>query len=100
MVKIIEDRDGRILNAALEQAKTDGFQWITRDAVAEAAGVSPGTVNTAYGTMRELKRAVLQAAVDRGVLEVVAQGLADRHPIALEAPEDVRRAALAAMMSA
>lgn len=100
MVKIIEDRDGRILQAAIEQAKTDGYQWITRDAVAEAAGVSPGTVNTAYGTMPALKRAVLQAAVDGGVLEIVAQGLADRHPIVMNAPEDVRRAAAAAMVSA
>lgn len=99
MVKIIKDRDGRILNAALEQAKTDGFQWITRDAVAEAAGVSPATVNTAYGTMRGLKRAVLQAAVDRNVLEVVAQGLAERHEIVMNAPEDVRRRAAAAMVA-
>lgn len=35
-----------------------------------------------------------------GVLEIVAQGLADRHPIVMNAPEDVRRAAAAAMVSA
>lgn len=98
MVKIIEDRDGRILNAAIQLAKTDGYQWITRDAVAEIAGVAPATVNTAYGTMPALKRAVLQAAIEGSILEIVAQGMADRHPIVMEAPEGVRRAAAAAMV--
>lgn len=97
MVKVIENRDARILEAAIEAAKVEGYQWITRDRVAEAAGVSPGTVNTAYGTMPDLKRAVLRAAVERGIWEIVAQGLADRHPIIMDAPPEIRSNALAAM---
>jgi AcrR family transcriptional regulator len=100
MVKVIEDRDSRILDAAMECAEADGYQWITRGQVASAAGVSVGTINTAYGTMRELKRAVLTAAVERRNLALIAQGLADNHPIAAGAPSDVRRAAAAHLLGA
>lgn len=97
MVKVIEDRDERILEAAIELAKKDGYQWITRERVAAQAGVSPGTINTAYGTMPALKRAVLSAAVDRGIWEIVAQGLADRHQIVMDAPPEIRSNAAAAL---
>lgn len=99
MVKIIEDRDNLILNAAIELAQEDSFQWITRDAVAERAGVSPGTVNNAYGTIADLKRAVLRAAVERRILSIIAEALGVKHPIAMEAPEDLRKEALATLVA-
>lgn len=97
MPKVIEDRDGRILEAAIRLAEVDSFQWLTRDDVADKAGVSPGTVSNAYGTMRALKRAVLEEAVKRRILPIIAEGLGARHPIALAAPEDLRREALASI---
>jgi AcrR family transcriptional regulator len=90
MVKIIENRDGRILDAALRLAEADGYQWITREGVAAMAGVSPGTINNVFGTMRGLKRAVLTEAVKRRIIPIVAQGLGDRHAIVMDAPADVR----------
>lgn len=97
MANKIENRDENILEAAIECALADGYQWITRDGVAARAGVSPGTVNTAYTTMRDLKRAVLRTAVDRKILRIVAQGLADSHEIAVSAPPELKRAALASL---
>lgn len=82
------------MDAAITLAQAIGYQWITRDQVAEAAGVAAGTINNAFGSMVGLKRAVLQAAVERGIKEIVAQGMADGHPIARAAPAAVRRAAL------
>lgn len=93
MVKIIENRDERILDAALKLAEADGYQWITREAVAALAGVSPGTIHNVFGTMPDLKRAVLKAAVERRIIPIVAQGLGDRHAIVQDAPEDLRREA-------
>lgn len=87
------ERDGRILEAAVELAKepgTGGYQWITRDLVAERAGVSVGSVNNAFGRMVELKRAVMREAVSREIVEIVAQGLADGSPIAAAAPPDLK----------
>lgn len=99
MAKIIEDRDNRILNAAIELAKEDGYQWITRDAVAARAGVSPATINNVFGTMVDLKRAVLRAAVEREIVEIVAQGLADRHQIAQDAPSELKAQAALLMVA-
>lgn len=100
MVKIIIDRDNSILNAAIQLAEVDGYQWITREAVATLSGVSPGTVSNAYGTMRELKRAVLSAAIERRILPIVAQGLADGHALVRAAPEDIRKEAAALLLVA
>lgn len=93
MANVIADRDPRILNAAVDLAKDDHYNWLTRDAVAKAAGVSPATVSNAFGGMKELKRAVLREAVARPVVEIVAQGLADRHPIVLDAPDELKKRA-------
>lgn len=90
-----ERKRAALVDVGLQLAEVDGYQWLTRDGVARAAGVAAGTVSNLCGTMREFKRAVLQAAVDRNIPTIVAQGLADRHEIALAAPEDVKRAALA-----
>lgn len=96
MVKIIKNRDERILNAAIELAEADSFQWITREAVAERAGVSPATVSNAFGTVADLKRAVLSAAIERRLLPIIAEGWGARHPIIMDAPKELLREALAA----
>lgn len=99
MANILPDRDDRILTAAVELAKGIGYQWITRDQVAEAAEVSAGTVNNAYGSMVGLKRAVLRHAVDNAIVEIIAQGLADGHEIARGAPADLKARAAALMVA-
>lgn len=92
-----ERKRAALVSVGLRMAAVDGYQWLTRDSVAAEAGVAAGTVNNLFGSMVDFKRAVLQAAVDQGVLPVVAQGLADRHDIAVAAPETVKRAALATL---
>jgi AcrR family transcriptional regulator len=100
MVNVITGRDRLILDAAVELAKIEGYQWITREAVAERAGVAPATVNNAFGTMRDLKRAVLKEAVEKSIIEIVAQGLADGHAIARAAPEELRKLAAEKLIAA
>lgn len=86
-------RNTAILEAAIAEAKEQGYQWITREAVAKRAGVSVGSVSNAYERMVFLKRAVLRAAIDREILEIVAQGLADGSEIARGAPSDLKQRA-------
>lgn len=93
-----QGRNAAVLEAAVTLAKAEGYQWITRDAVAKAAGVSAGSVNNAFRTMRELKREVLREAIKRQIVEIVAQGLADRHAIALDAPADLKHRAAALLV--
>lgn len=91
----VENRNRRVLEAAVELAGEVGFGNITRDAVAARAGVATGSVNNAYGTMDELKAAVMAEAVERQLGAIVAQGLAVGHPAARAAPQQLKDSALA-----
>lgn len=92
-------RNARILEAAISLAKADGYQWITRQAVAHRARCSVGSVNNAFGRMIELKRAVMRAALERELIDIIAQGLADGSPIAATASADLKQKASAFIAS-
>lgn len=83
----------RILDAALAEARAQGFQWIRRCDVAKRAGVSSGLVSLAYDGMLGLKRAVMAEAVRLGDAVIVAQGLADGNAIAKGAPQALKERA-------
>lgn len=91
-------RRDAVLNAALDLAMRDGFSHITRDGVAKQAGVGAGTVNLYYGTVPQLKRDVMRVAIARRILPIIAQGIAARDPRALNAPDELKRAALDSLM--
>lgn len=97
MSEKVDNRNRRILDSALELAELRGYRAITREQVAERAGVATGSVNNAYGNMEGLRDAVMAAAVERRVPGVVAQGLADGHPAARAAPQDLKDSALASL---
>ena len=82
-----------ILKAAIEVAKEDGFDKLSRNAIVEKAGVSAGRVSQAYGTMNKLKRAVMRHAVQHKILEVIAVGLGIQDKTAMKAPAEVKRLA-------
>jgi len=85
-----EVRREQILEAALVLALNDGYTRITRDGVADKAGVSQGLVNMYFGNMEGLRTELMRYAVARKNLQVVAQGLLGRHPEALKAPQSLR----------
>lgn len=92
----IKDRNRRILNAAVLLSREDSYQWITRADVARASGVSGGTISGAFGTMADLKRAVIREAISSRILPIIAEALGARHPIAIEeCPADLKREAMA-----
>ena len=88
-------RKEHILAVAIELAKTVGYSKITRDGVAEAAGVSFGLVTRYFGTMRQLRTDIMRAAIKQRILEIVLQGLANGDHRAKNAPEDLKQEALA-----
>lgn len=90
-------RNEKVLAAAVALAKADDYQWITRRDVAKAAGVSVGSVSN-FGSIVDLKRAVLHYAVENCVVEIVAQGLAAKSPIAQAAPPEVKAAVAAYLL--
>ena len=90
-------RNSRVLEAAVDVARKHGFGRITRRHVSDLAGVSEGSVNGAFGTMDALRNAVMRTCVEREHLDVIAQGITERHPLAMSAPEAVRVRALASV---
>lgn len=87
-------RKDQIMAAALAVAADAGFQNVTRERIADAATCSPASISNHFGTMTQMKRAIMRAAVNRKVLPIIAQGLAVRDPQALKAPEETKQAAL------
>ena len=78
-------RKNHILAVAVALAKSEGYNKITRDRVATGAGVSMGLVTRYFGTMGQLRTAIMRRAVKQGIAEIVAQGLANGDDHALKA---------------
>lgn len=56
-----------ILTVALRLAKEEGYDNLLRDRIAQEAGVATGTLNLYFGTMIQLKRALIRRAVQEGL---------------------------------
>ena len=100
MSEAVEKRNSAVLEAAVTIARDSGFASLTRDGIAEEAGVGAGSVNNAYGTMDGLKKAVMAACVEREHLSVIAWGIANGYEAAKAAPEELRKRALASLATA
>ncbi len=87
-----------IIDAAYQIADEKGFTHVMRDDVATRAGVASGSVNYYYSNMDSLRSAVMLRAVEEENVHIIAIGLAARHPVAMSAPEGLRRAALETLM--
>ena len=54
-----------------------GYHNLTRDGIGDKANISTGTITRHFGTINKLKRLVLRTAIQREVLYIIAQGLAN-----------------------
>lgn len=87
-------RKDHILNVAVELSQQPGgYNSLTREAIAETAGVSTGLINNYYGTMKQLRRAIMRAAINRNIPVIVAQGLAIGDNHAKKAPKNLKNQA-------
>lgn len=82
-----------ILKTAVRLARAKGYTHITRDQIATECNCGTGTINYHYGSMPVLLREVMREAIKSADLEIIAQGLAERHPVIVQAPEVLRSAA-------
>jgi AcrR family transcriptional regulator len=92
-----EARRDEILSAALGLAIKTHYSMLTRDAVAEAAGISGPAVLYHFKSMARLRKAIMRAAVARELLSVVLQGLMLDDPIAMGASTDLQERARASV---
>lgn len=68
----------QILEAALALAGKHGYVNVTRAMIAERAGVSAPSINYYFGTMHELRAALLTYATATGSTGVAAQFAANK----------------------
>ena len=92
-----ELRRAHILNTAVDMAKVDGYQRITRDGLAKKANVSSGLVTRYFNTMSQLRRSIVRASVQREVLEIIAQAVLSNDPHVSKASTELKKRALASV---
>lgn len=93
------ERRQAVLEAAITEAEENGYQWITRAGVAARLGWSESAVSNYFSPFVELKREVMREAVKRGILTILAQGLAEGSAIAHSADPDLKKRALSAALA-
>lgn len=93
-----DDRKRQIVAAACRIAAKQGFNHVTREAIAESANVSVGLVSHYCGGMDGLRRAVVDEAVRTKNIRLLGQALLVQDPAARRAPADLRKAAIAALL--
>ncbi len=91
-------RKTSILAAAIELAESHGLNEVSRDQIAALAECSTGLVNLHFGTMQNLRRAIVGEAIRLKNLNIIAQALVMGDPRARRAPEALKRAALESVM--
>lgn len=93
-----DDRYNQILDAAVRVAERTGYRSLKREDVAAEAGVSNGLVSHYFLLIELLRMEVLAAAVERGVLPIVAEGLVAGEPVAQQACADLRARAAVSLI--
>ena len=88
-----------ILTAAADLAIKHGFRNVKRADIAAKCECATGTISYHWGTMHALREALMAWAVAKGQAHIVGQGLAERHPLALKAPDALKTRALRLLAS-
>jgi AcrR family transcriptional regulator len=70
----------QILHAGLELAARYGIAHVTRDAIAARVSCAGGSVSYHLGDAKQLRRALVEAAIERRNLLVVGAAIGERHP--------------------
>jgi len=89
----MDARAEQIMESAVGVALEEGFANMTRAAVAERARCSTALVNHYWGEFHLLRDHVMKVAVERELLPIIAQGMLDKHPVALAADRGIQERA-------
>lgn len=90
-------RSASLLHAAAELAKKHGYQNVTREQIAKAAGVSEALVSHHLGTMPNMRRALVRHAIANNILIVIGQAIAARDPHVRKVDAKLKMIALASL---
>jgi AcrR family transcriptional regulator len=88
-----EIRKKQILDIALKLAEEIGYQNVSQATIAAAAKISPKLTIWHFGTMTQLKRAIMRAAIEREIIPIIAQGIGAQDVHAHKAPDELKQRA-------
>jgi AcrR family transcriptional regulator len=87
-------RKAQALEAAIALAEEKGYTNIRAHDIAARTNISYGLVAKYFGTMGQLRRAIMRAAIARENLTIIAQGLGVKDPHALKASDELKQKAV------
>lgn len=84
-------RKEHILLCAVKESQRVGYNKITREGIADHAGVSVGLVSNYFNTMTQLRRDIMRYAIKHECIDVLAQGLIMRDRHAMKASDHLKQ---------
>lgn len=81
----------------MQLANLHGFGRVTRDHIADRMEIATGSVSYHWKGMRKLNAAMVERAIETRNLKVLGQAICAKHPLALKAPDDMRKDAMLAV---
>ncbi len=84
----------QILDKAVELVIADGLANLTRDGLAEFAGISQGQIGYYFEDMDGLREAIVLRAIENQNIEVLAEAMRYKHPAIYNLSEKLRKAAI------
>lgn len=91
-----KERKKDIITAALKVAEDSNYLTLTCQNIAAEAGCARSSVIHYFGTMVQLRRSIIRAAIKEENLTVIAQGLVSNDKHALKANKKLKIKALQA----
>ena len=91
-------RRGDILAAALQLAVESSYNTLTREAIASRADCSHALVSSYFGTMPQMRRAIMGEAIRTRNLIVIAQGLSAKDTRAMGLDDALKREAAESLL--
>jgi len=88
----------KILKSAVKVAEIEGFIKLTRQKIAEHANVSDAKVSNAYGSMTQLRRAVMRQAIAKNIYTIIVDGIVSKDPTALKLSDEEKSVAFQAVL--
>ncbi len=87
--KLASDRRDEVLEVALALSIEGCYRNVTRQDIAERIGITPQAIQHHIGTMADLRRDIVRAAVRTVCLPVIAQAMAYKDPHVMKAPAEL-----------
>jgi len=89
-----EHRKEQILQTAISLSYLKGYMNVTFDDIANELGVTKKLVYNYYKGVDDLRNDMMQFAIENSYYDLIAQGIVNKHPIALSADPELKTEAL------